>query len=258
MTRMRTGPGGGRIIVMAVGVAFASALVPSLPTRAQTVVGPTTLTLEDALGGHGIWVVEPGIGPVWFPRVGQGWAPHRTGQWSWMDPGGWMWVEAAPWGGWLAPGGQWTERGGRWAWVPPAPPRTIAFPGPARTPAPTMGQPPAAPLPTVSRPDPPIGARPPVQAVPLPGGVPPAAMRPPPPPAVPPVVTHHAPNWGGPLIHRPDPPSAPARMTPTRPATPPPDPAAPPVVGGVSPHVMPWGGVIVPTPPPVYRSVTPR
>lgn len=254
------------------------------PVAAQTVVGPTTLTIEDALAAHGDWVVIPGQGTVWFPRVGAGWAPQRDGQWQWREPGGWAWMEAAPWGAYVPPNGRWMEINRRWAWVPQAPPRSMVVP----VPVPGMGGPPMGvppnlaapapipvPLPGVIRPEAPVQHRP----APLVAGAPRITRSPEQPSAAPPVIG--APNpypgqypsghpsgypsgypgqypgyYPGPMIQRPDAVVPPARVVnpppgaapvPTRPATPyPPGPAYGTVP--VYPTPMPYGGGTVVTP----------
>jgi len=277
--------------------AVACALALGQPARAQTVVGPTTLTIEDALAAHGDWVVIPNQGPVWFPRVGIGWVPQRDGQWNWVDQLGWVWVEAAPWGAYVPPGGRWMEIDRRWAWVPHAPPRSIVVPVPGmgqavgpggvpRTVPPNLSAPVPVPrpmpLPGVIRPEP---SAPPRFSAPgaSPGGPwggpsggapftrPPVVEQP-----APPVIGGPVPYPGyypGPMIQRPDAVPPPARVinpppgraeVPTRPATPyPPYPPGGQATGPVYPAPMPWGGATVVVPlqpqqPQQYRTVPGR
>lgn len=245
------------------------------PVLAQTVVGPTTLTIEDALAAHGDWVVIPRQGQVWYPRVGAGWAPQRDGQWQWREPGGWVWMEAAPWGAYLPQGGRWMEIDRRWAWVPQAPPRSVVVPVPGIGPGGVVGGvPPGAPpsltapaprpsaMPGVIRPEthgqPPLGQ---------PAGGLPRITRPPvQEQTAPPVIGAPGPYPGyypGPMIQRPDAVPPPTRYVapppgaapvPTRPMAPyPPGPAY-----GTVP--MPFGGgttIVVPIQP-QYRSVPGR
>jgi hypothetical protein len=90
----------------------------------------------ESLDGYGSWVVDPALGPIWYPTVAAGWAPYRTGHWEWVGPWGWTWVDDAPWGFVSTHYGRWSFVGNRWGWVPgaivPAPvyaPALVAFVG---------------------------------------------------------------------------------------------------------------------------------
>jgi len=265
--------------------------------RAQTVTGPTTLTVEDALRAHGDWIVTPDRGPVWYPRTNQGWAPNRDGRWSWVEPQGWVWIDAAPWGGMLPSNGQWMEINRRWAWVPGSAPGTTVIPvGPGQGGTRSLlapAQPQLVPMPSVVRPEvrvvpgvtpgmgPPSVGQPwigqpgmappsviPPAATPRPGTAPPnpspgVGLQPTRPvpqgPLGPPVIVSPAPPWMGPVIQRPDAVPPPTRTVapPSRPAEGAPQPAP----GGyqVGPAPYPWGGGgVVPPPPPQYRTVPGR
>jgi hypothetical protein len=270
------------------------AVLTVVGARAQTVTGPTTLTVEDALRAHGDWIVTPDRGPIWYPRANPGWAPNRDGRWSWVEPHGWIWIDAAPWGGMLPSNGQWVEINRRWAWVPGSAPNTTVIPvGPGQGGTRSLlapAQPQLAPMPGVVRPEVrvvpgmgPSGGQPsvghpsigppgmappsvmPPAATPRPGAMPPnpsfgagpQPTRPMPVPQGPPVIVSPALPWIGPAIQRPD-----AEPPPTRTVTPPPsrpgEGSPPPNGYQVGPAPYPWGGGVVPPPPPQYRTVPVR
>jgi hypothetical protein len=90
----------------------------------------------ESLDGYGQWVVDPSLGPIWYPTVVAGWAPYRMGHWGWVGPWGWTWVDDAPWGFVSTHYGRWAFVGTRWGWVPgaivPTPvyaPALVAFVG---------------------------------------------------------------------------------------------------------------------------------
>ncbi len=264
MTRFRAAT---RVMIRIPALAVVAVLTV-VGAQAQTVVGPTTLTVEDALRAHGDWIATPDRGPVWYPRANPGWTPNRDGRWSWVEPHGWVWIDAAAWGGMLPPNGQWVEINQRWAWVPGSAPGTMLIPvGPGQGGSRSLlapAQPQLAPMPGVVRPE--------VRVVP--GATP--GVGPPPSVGQPGIGQpgygqpgYGQPGYGQPWMVPPSviPPAAtprPGTMPPNpssgvglQPSRPIPVPQGPPVIVSPAP---PWMGPSIQRPdalPPPTRTVTP-